>query len=208
MDQFASVYGREDHALFLDCRSLEWSAIPVAGARFVICNTKTKHDLADSEYNKRRAECEEAASFLGHSSLRDVSITEFDSRSAEMPEIPRKRARHVITENARVLGAVQALKDNDLPHFGALMNASHESLRDDYQVSSSELDIMVSLARKQEGVLGARMTGGGFGGCTINLLEQNAGDDFAEKMSEAYKRETGIVPESYMFAISAGVSEL
>ncbi len=208
MDQFVSVYGEAGHALLLDCRSLEWSPIPVSPARFIICNTKAKHDLAESEYNKRRAECEEAASFFGRRSLRDVTFDEFEARSREMPEIPRMRVRHVITENSRVQAAVTAFSSGDLPAFGKLMNESHESLRRDFEVSSGELDLMAELARQQPGVLGARMMGGGFGGCTINLMEHGDHGQFVEKMSKNYYRVTGIVPDIYECEIGWGVCEI
>ena len=208
MDQFAAVYGETDKALFLDCRSLEWSAIPVSKAQFIICNTKTKHDLAEGEYNKRRAECESAAAFFGLASLRDVTIDEFEKRSANMPETIKRRARHVITENDRVIGAAAALRDGDLEGLGKLINESHESLRDDFDVSSNELDLMVDLARQQKGVLGSRMTGGGFGGCTINLLARDPHPDFVKNVTEAYHRETGIIPEIYQCEIGRGVYEL
>ena len=208
MDQFVSVHGQPGHALLLDCRSLEWSPIPVAHARFIICNTKAKHDLAESEYNKRRAECEAAAEFFGVESLRDVSFDEFERRSGEMPEIPKKRARHVIAENARVLKAVAALGNSDLVELGQLIDESHESLRRDFEVSSNELDLMAELARQQKGVLGARMMGGGFGGCTINLMEPGDHNQFIKNMSENYHRETGIVPDIYECEIGRGVSEL
>lgn len=208
MDQFASVFGREGHALFLDCRSLEWSAVPVSSAQFVICNTKTKHDLAEGEYNKRRAECEEAARLFGQKSLRGVTADEFRTGAVGMPEVLIKRARHIISENQRVLDAVAALNRGDLPAFGSLMNGSHESLRSAYEVSSPELDLMVDLARVQPGVIGARMTGGGFGGCTINLVEIDDLAYFTKKISAAYYRQTGIVPEIYMCRTSDGVSEL
>ena len=208
MDQFASVFGREGHALLLDCRSLEWSPVPVSSGQFVICNTKVKHDLAEGEYNKRRAECEEAAAFFGKHSLRDVDIEEFRKRAEEMPEIPRKRARHILNENIRVEQAVAALKADDAKRFGELMNESHNSLRDDYEVSSPELDLMVDLARAEPGVLGARMTGGGFGGCTINLVQFDDIRAFAERIADAYKRETGIVPEIYPCRTGDGVSEI
>lgn len=208
MDQFASVFGKADHALLLDCRSLEWSWIPVSHAKFVICNTKTKHDLAESEYNKRHAECEEAASFFGWASLRDVTLEEFEAQDSDMPEVPRKRARHILTENGRVLTAIEALRADDLPKFGQLMNESHESLRRDFEVSSNELDLMAELARQQKGVLGARMMGGGFGGCTINLLESGPHTDFAKKISDSYYSVTGIVPDIYECKISEGVSEI
>ncbi len=208
MDQFASVFGLAGHALFLDCRSLEWEAIPTASAQFLICNTKTKHDLADGEYNKRRAECEAAASYLGVGSLRDVSLSEFESRYGPMPEMLGKRARHIITENARVLESVAALKNNDLATFGKLMNASHDSLRDDFEVSCGELDLMVKLARSSGKVLGSRMTGGGFGGCTINLMAQGDHQEFVEDISAKYLRETGISPDIYECEIGGGVCEV
>lgn len=207
MDQFASVFGPAGNALFLDCRSLEWSPVPVPASQFVICNTKTKHELAESEYNKRRAECEAAAAHFGKPFLRDVSLAEFERLSVDMPEVEKKRARHVITENDRVLAAVNSLRSDDLTTFGMLLNESHESLRVDFEVSSVELDEMVRLAR-QNGALGARMTGGGFGGCTINLLPSGKKTDFVEKMSVDYLRETGIVPEIYACTIAGGVGEL
>ncbi len=208
MDQFVSVHGQTGHALLLDCRSFEWSPVSVSHANFIICNTKAKHNLAESEYNKRRAECEDAADFFGRTSLRDVTFDEFEARSAEMPEIPRMRARHVITENSRVLEAVKSLRSGDLTSLGSLMNESHESLRSDFEVSCRELDLMAELARQQKGVLGARMMGGGFGGCTINLLDDGDHRQFVEKMSENYHRATGIVPDIYECEISGGVCEV
>ncbi len=208
MDQFASAFGMENHALFLDCRSLEWEPIPLSSAQFIICNTRTKHDLADGEYNKRRADCEAAAALLGHKSLRDVTVNEFNAKANILPERLLRRARHVITENIRVLGAVKYLKNGDLAQFGRLMNASHESLRTDYEVSSAELDIMVEIVRRQKGVLGARMTGGGFGGCTVNLLESGASEEFIETVSADYRKATGIAPEIYVCRASNGVSEI
>jgi galactokinase len=177
MDQFASVFGREGHALFLDCRSFEWSAVPVSSAEFVICNTKVKHDLAESEYNKRRAECLAAAEFFGKTSLRDVLREEIEERWDEMPQTLRQRARHVVSENKRVIDVVEALKRDDPVAVGRWINESHESLRDCYEVSSRELDIMVDIARMQAGVIGARMMGGGFGGCTINLVRGGLSPD-------------------------------
>jgi len=208
MDQFASVFGIKNHALFLDCRSLDWSPITLSGANFVICNTRTKHDLADGEYNKRRADCEEAAKMLGHKSLRDVSVRELFEKSKTLPDRILKRARHVITENERVLSAVKCLQHNDLALFGQLMNKSHESLRYDYEVTSRELNLMVEIVRRQEGVLGARMTGGGFGGCTVNLLEGDVSESFIEKVSTEYKKITGISPELYICNAADGVSEI
>jgi galactokinase len=208
MDQFASAFGIENHALLLDCRSLKWSPIPLSAAKFIICNTRTKHDLADGEYNKRRADCEEAARLLGHESLRDVTHAEFSEKSKDLPERLKKRARHVITENRRVLDAVGFLQNGNLAEFGRLMNESHESLRTDYEVSSPELDLMVEIVRAQKGVLGARMTGGGFGGCTVNLLETDVSAEFTETVSAEYQKAAGITPEIYVCNAADGVSEI
>lgn len=208
MDQFVSVFGKKDHALFLDCRSMEWAAIPTASAQFLICNTKTKHELADGEYNKRRAECEAAAAFFGKTSLRDVTLEDLDERSVGMPEIPKRRARHIVTENARVVSSVDALKNGDLAAFGQLMDQSHTSMRDDFEISCAELDLMVDLARASGEVLGSRMTGGGFGGCTINLMTAGDHADFIKKLTEQYENKTGIVPEIYRCQIGDGVREV
>lgn len=208
MDQFAAVFGKAGHALFLDCRSLEYETVPVGEAKFIICNTKVKHDLAESEYNKRRSQCEEAAAFFGRPSLRDVSAGDLEKRSRDLPELLLKRARHVITENERVVNAVKALRSGDLAAFGNLMNRSHNSLRDDFEVSCRELDVMVEIARRQPGVLGARMTGGGFGGCTINLVEAGYHRDLISKVSSEYLAETGIEPEIYRCEIADGAEEI
>lgn len=207
MDQFASVFGREEHALFLDCRSMEWSEVPVS-SRFLICNTKTKHELADGEYNRRRAECESAAAFFGKTSLRDVSIDDFEGKQSQMPTIERKRARHIIYENRRVLDSVEALRLGDIAAFAMQIDASHESLRDDFQISCRELDIMVEAARRQAGVLASRMTGGGFGGCAIALLDEEASTDIGDRIVAEYRDETGIEPEIYPCRIAGGVREL
>lgn len=208
MDQFVSIHGQARHALFLDCRSLKWSAIPLPDVAIVVCNTKTKHDLAEGEYNKRRIECEKAAEMLKKNSLRDVSGDELEQIGSQMPELLKKRARHVINENARVLRAVSALKTGDLRELGGLMNASHESLRDDFEVSCPELDTMVKIACRQPGVLGARMMGGGFGGCTINLMLPEARDDFISNAMREYNDETGIEPDLYDVLIGNGVEEI
>ena len=187
---------------------MEWEPVPVGRAKLIICNTKVKHDLAEGEYNKRRAQCEEAAAFFGKNSLREVSMEDFAARENEMPELLRKRARHVITENERVVAARDALRADDLAEFGRLMNASHDSLRDDYEVSSRELDIMVELARRQPGVFGARMTGGGFGGCTVNLLDAADQSEFVNGMAEGYRSATGIDPEIYICEAADGAGEI
>ncbi len=205
MDQFVSAHGQTEHALLLDCRSLEWSAVPLAGASFVLCNTNVKHDLADSEYNRRRMECDAASAILGKSSLRGATLSEVANK--DMPNVLRRRARHVVTENARVLNAVAALENNDLGRLGNLINESHNSLRDDFEVSCAELDTMVGIARRHPGVMGSRMIGGGFGGCTINLVEPTARDAFSESIAREYRDETGIEPEIYDVNIGDGVAE-
>ena len=190
MDQFISLHGEKDHALFLDCRTLEYRMVPLPSdtVRVVICNTMVKHELGSSEYNKRRAECEKGVQLMqaddsGIKALRDVSLEQFHNVESRLPQIVRKRCRHVISENDRTLQSVEALKNNQLSRFGELMNASHDSLRDDYEVSCTELDTMVQIARGLTGVLGARMTGGGFGGCTVNLVENDQVERFCREVA-------------------------
>ncbi|MCI0475956.1 MAG: galactokinase, partial [Anaerolineales bacterium] len=198
MDQFASALAQENHALLIDCRDLSYRNVPLPrGATFVVCDTRKRRGLVDSEYNTRRAECEHASRMLGVNALRDVSIEEFTRRESELSPIVAKRARHVITENARVLQAVAAATRNALTLFGALMNESHESLRDDYQVSCAELDAMVEIARAQAGCFGARLTGAGFGGCTVNLVSNESVARFVENVEREYFRRVGIVPTVY-----------
>ena len=209
MDQYAACFGQEGHALLLDCRSLESRALPVPeGVRIVVCNTMVKHSLAGGEYNLRRADCEEAARLLGVRALRDVEPGEFARRADELPERLRRRARHVITENARVAEAAAALTASDLGAFGRAMNESHFSLRDDYEVSCAELDLMAELGRGRPGVYGARMMGGGFGGCTVNLVEEGAVEGFFREVPAAYERETGLKPALYVCRASEGASEV
>ncbi len=210
MDQFVSLHGRANHALLLDCRALdfEFVAIPEC-VRLVICNTMVKHEHASSGYNQRRAECEEAVQRLakvlpGIRSLRDVTLDQLELHRETLSEVLHKRALHVITENARVLGAADALRAEDLERFGKRMAESHSSLRDLYEVSCAELDLMVDQANRQEGVCGARMTGGGFGGSTINLVKSRFADAFAENMARGYEKETGIVPQIYICAPAEG----
>jgi len=214
MDQFVSVHGFKDHALLLDCRSLEYRQLPIPDdLRLVICNTMVRHSLAGGEYNQRRKECETGAQFFagrgaGVSALRDVSLSSFRKYEEVMPENIRKRCRHVITEDARVMKAVEALEKQDIGLFGELMRESHASLRDDFQVSCQELDVMVELAGEVEGVYGARMTGGGFGGCTINLVKSEAVEDFKVKVSEGYQLATGRKPEIYVCTAADGVKRV
>ncbi len=215
MDQFVSANAQKGFALLLDCRSLEFENVPLdtKDIAVVICDTRVKHDLATSEYNTRRAECEEAVEILKRFlpeilQLRDVSVAEFEDYQSKLPEVIRRRARHVVTENARVLQAAKALRENDLKEFGSLMRLSHASLRDDYEVSCRELDLMVEIAETCPGVLGARMTGGGFGGSTVNLVLKENIDEFTRKIAARYERETKIEPAILISDASAGASEI
>ncbi|MEQ1761528.1 MAG: hypothetical protein ABL984_00145 [Pyrinomonadaceae bacterium] len=205
MDQMASVLGKAGHTLFLDCRSLEWQHIPLGDASFLICDTRTKHSLAESEYNTRRAECESAAASLGKRSLRDADIDEVGT----LPTALAKRARHVVTENLRVLSAVEALRSGDLSTVGKLMNESHASLRDEFEVSCRELDIMAEICRSQPEILGSRMMGGGFGGCTISICDGNADlHQISARIEAEYARSTTIVPAIYQCTATQGALEV
>jgi galactokinase len=206
MDQFVSIHAAKEHALLLDCRSLEHELVPLdtAAVRVVVCNTMVHHELGSSAYNERRASCESAARLLGVEFLRDVTPQMLVDRAGALDPVMLKRARHVVSENERTLRAAQALKDGDYGEFGRLMYASHESLRDDYEVSCEELDIMVEAARAQRGVIGARMVGGGFGGCTVNLVERGHAAAFAQGVARAYEKATGIEPETYQFVAVDG----
>jgi galactokinase len=214
MDQFISLHGRKNHALLLDCRALDFELVPIPECvRLVICNTMVKHEHASSGYNQRRAECEEAVQRLakvlpGIRSLRDVTLDQLELHRKTFSNILYKRALHVITENARVRDATEALRAEDLERFGKRMAESHASLRDLYEVSCAELDLMVEQAHGQEGVYGARMTGGGFGGSTINLVESRFADAFRENMARGYEKETGIVPQIYICAAAEGAGAL
>ena len=214
MDQFVALFGKAQRALLLDCRSLEFRLLPLPDTvNLVICNTMVKHALASSAYNERRAQCEEGVKHLARSlphiqALRDVTLEELEQFGGDLSEVVYRRCRHVITENERVLSAADALKDHHLRLFGELMAESHNSLRDDYQVSCKELDVMVDLARRAEGVYGARMTGGGFGGCTINIVEVEHVERFRYVMARDYERFTGITPEIYVCEPSNGAEEI
>lgn len=203
MDQFISLHGQPDAAVLLDCRSLDHRAVPIPPhVAIVIANTMVKHELASSEYNLRRADCEEAARRLGLSSLRDTDTP------PPRTDVVSRRAHHVITENARVLAFVAALEQGDLTAAGQLMEASHASLRDDYEVSCHGLDLMVEAARHLEGYIGARMTGGGFGGCTVNLVHAAHAPAFASSLQAAYRQATGIEADIYITRASAGAHEV
>ena len=214
MDQFISVHGKKNHALRLDCRTLEYRLLPIpADTRLVICNTMVRHSHAGGEYNDRRSECETAAHFFaervpGVRALRDVTLVDFEKLGGQLPEIIRKRCRHILTENLRVLQAAEALQAKDLNLFGRLMINSHASLRDDFEVSCEELDLMVQLAEKKPGVFGSRMTGGGFGGCTINLVQEEHVTQFRAEIAREYERATGRAPEIYVSLAAEGAGNL
>ncbi|HEX5484137.1 MAG TPA: galactokinase [Terriglobia bacterium] len=210
MDQFASALGKADHALFLDCRDLTCQYVPLdPKAKIVVCNSGVKRALAQSEYEVRVRQCQEAVAGLRSaglkaSSLRDVEPAQLEAARGGLTEIQFRRARHVVTENQRVLKAIEALEAGNLDEFGKLMNQSHESLRDDYEVSSRELDALAELAWKQPGVYGARMTGAGFGGCTVNLVRQESAAAFVEAVCKGYEKVMGAKPEIYVFRASDG----
>ena len=214
MDQFVACYGRAGHLLMLDCRTLDYRFLRLPeNVRMVICNTMVKHLNAAGEYNTRRAECEEGVRLLskkfpGLSSLRDLTPAKVESSKEMLPPVIQKRCRHVVTENQRVLAAAAALEKDNLKKLGALVAESHRSLRDDYEVSSPELDLMVELANQIQGIYGSRMTGGGFGGCTVNVVATEAVSEFENKIAAAYKARTGIVPEIYVSAPCDGAGQL
>jgi len=214
MDQFASCFGSAHHAILLDCRSLEYKLLPLpAGITMVICNTMVKHGHSGGEYNDRRAQCEEGVRLLAKyfpsiKALRDVSAAQLESHRGHLPDLIYRRCHHVVSENERVLSAVAALESGDLKEAGRCMAESHVSMRDDYEISCRELDLMVDLARGREGLVGSRMTGGGFGGCTVNLVRTASVDRFTAEMRSAYHQATGISPEIYVSTAGTGVTEL
>lgn len=211
MDQLASACCKKDHALLLDCRSLEFRNIPLpSDIQLIICNTMVKRELASSAYNTRRAECDEgvrilAQRFPGIRALRDVTMAQLESCSSALPSIVYKRCCHVVSEDERVMEAAKALEGNRIDDLGKLMAESHRSLRDDYEVSCKELDTMVDLANEVDGVRGARMTGAGFGGCTINLVDSGAVAEFQRHISREYERRIGIKPDIYVCRAADGV---
>ncbi len=221
MDQTISLLGRADHGLFLDCRSLAYEHVPLnLGAHCIaICNTKVKRELAASEYNKRRTECERGVDLLsrwlpGISSLRDITLSDFKKHEGKLPALTQKRCGYVVAENTRVLDAVSTLKarnqqtsekvDDPLIAFGRLMNASHKGLRDDYEVSCRELDLLTDIAHSVDGVIGTRMTGAGFGGCTVSIVHRDALETFRTRVTSEYHKQTGIEPEIYLCNVSNG----
>ena len=215
MDQFASAMGKKDHAIFLDTADLSYQYAPLVldGAKIVVTNSNVKHSLVNSEYNVRRSECEKALEELQTvvkiNGLGDLTEEEFEAhKSAIKDEVRVKRAKHAVYENQRTIRAVEALKKNDLKLFGELMNASHVSLRDDYQVSCEEIDVLVEEAWKVDGVIGSRITGGGFGGCTVSIVKDEAVEAFKEKVGAAYMERVGKKADFYVVEIGDGPSKL
>ncbi len=217
MDQYVSIFAREDCALLIDCMTLDHKtvALPHEKASILVCDTGVKHELVATEYNTRRAECEKVVELIaskekGVQTFRDITLKLLEKHAALLGDTLLRRARHVVTENQRVMDSVVALGrvatglQGDLAEFGRLINASHDSLRDDFEVSCAELNTMVELARRQKGMLGARMVGGGFGGCTVNLVEPDAVERVRNAVAAGYKRATGKEPATYVFRAAQG----
>ncbi|SFG51113.1 galactokinase [Lachnospiraceae bacterium C7] len=215
MDQFAIAMGKKDNAIFLDTATLkfEYAPIKLQNAKIVISCSNKKRGLGDSKYNERRSECEDALAkiqqYVGINSLGDLTEEQFEQcKDAIKDETKEKRARHAVYENQRTIKAVEALKNNDIEKFGKLMIASHESLRDDYEVTGIELDTLVEEALKINGVIGSRMTGAGFGGCTVSIVKDEAVDEFIEKVGKAYKEKIGYAADFYVVEVGDGPSRL
>jgi len=211
MDQFAAGMGKKDHAIFINCDTLDYQTIPLnpGDYKIVISNTNKRRGLSTSKYNERRAQCESAVEMLSKarkiSFLGELNLEEFNKiKQLITDEIILKRARHVVSENQRVLDAIDALQSEDLNKFGQLMNESHDSLRNDYEVTGIELDTLVEEARKIGGVLGSRMTGAGFGGCTVSLVHNDSLTDFKNSVGLAYKAKIGLKPDFYIAEIGDG----
>jgi galactokinase len=214
MDQFISALGQRGHAVLIDCRSLEYQLAPLpAGVAIVVCDTMKRRGLVDSEYNARRRECEHGVELLraflpGIRLLRDVTSADLQRYGQTLPPVTLQRCRHVVSEDERTLQAVVAMRTGRVEEFGRLMCQSHVSLRDDYEVSCRELDVMVEIARQQPNCLGARMTGAGFGGCTVSLVRADAAAQFARQVAAAYASQTGVVPDVYVCEASPGAGEM
>jgi galactokinase len=215
MDQLVAAMGEAGHALLIDCRSLSAEAVPLetTSTCVVICDSGVKHELSSSEYNTRREECERGVEILksflpGILALRDVSVADFEHYEEKLPEPVRRRCRHVVTENERTLRAAEALRQGRLEEMGRLMERSHVSLRDDYEVSCAELNLLVEIAGNFQGCLGARMTGGGFGGSTVNLVRRDALSEFQDIISREYLRVTNISPKIYVSDAGEGAKEV
>ena len=209
MDQLISALGQQDHLLMIDCRSLETQPTPVPqDVAVIIVNSNVPHDLVTGEYNTRRQQCERAAAFFGVKALRDVSVAQFKEKEAELTALDplvAKRARHVVTENQRVLDAVEALKHNDLTRLGELMGQSHDSMRDDFEITVPQIDYLVELAQLVIGKQGgARMTGGGFGGCIVALAPHDKVDAVRKIVADNYEKQTGLKEDFYVCTASQG----
>jgi galactokinase len=214
MDQLAACFGRAGHALAIDCRSLEYRAVPLqlGDATLLIANTLVKHDHATGEYNKRRAECEESVRLFQSMrpdvrALRDVTPDDLNAAADRLPPLVLRRCRHVVTENVRTRKAITALERGELHDVGRLMRASHASLRDDFEVSCPELDLLADVANACDGVYGSRMTGGGFGGCTVTLLRRDSAEQVVATLTREYERATGLTLEVYACQAGSGVRE-
>ena len=215
MDQFASAMGKKDNAIFLNTADLSYEYAPIVleGAKLLVTNSNVKHKLVDSKYNERRSECEtalkELQEVIGINGLGDLTGEQFETyQSAIKDEVRRKRAKHAVYENQRTVQAVAALKNRDIEQFGKLMNASHVSLRDDYEVSCEEIDVLVEEAWKIDGVIGSRITGGGFGGCTVSIVKDEAVDTFRNQVGAAYEARTGKKADFYIMDIGDGPCKL
>ena len=215
MDQFAVAMGKKDHAIFLDCNTLKYDYVPVVlkDEVIVIANTNNHRGLADSKYNERRAECDEALAELQTKlpikALGELSIEQFEANKDLIKSpIRQKRAKHAVYENQRTLKAQKELSAGNLAEFGKLMNQSHISLRDDYEVTGVELDTLAALAWEQPGVVGSRMTGAGFGGCTVSIVKKDKVDDFIKNVGEAYKNKIGYAADFYIASVSDGAKKL
>jgi len=215
MDQFASGMGAADHALFLNCDTLDYERVPLKleGMKIIIANTNKRRGLADSKYNERRSQCESAVEALRSEKkikhLSDLNLDEFNALSHLISdETEKRRARHVITENNRTLTAIEALNQGDVESFGRLMNQSHDSLRDDYEVTGKELDTLVEEAQKIEGTIGSRMTGAGFGGCTVSIVKEEQVETFIREVGKGYNERTGLKADFYVAEIGDGSKQI
>lgn len=209
MDQMIAAVGQKGQAVLIDCRTLDTQAVPLPqGTAVVVLDTGTRRGLVDSAYNERRQQCEAAAQYFGVPALRDVTVAEFLEMESQLEALIRKRARHVVTENQRTVNAAHAMKIDDAPMLGQLMNDSHTSLRDDFEVSCQELDVMVEIAQAQPSCYGARMTGAGFGGCAVALINQFEADEFVQIVAAAYEAQSAHKPNVYVCAASQGATIL
>jgi galactokinase len=207
MDQMISASGQADHALLIDCRSLETQLVPLPlGTVIVVLDTATRHQHTGSGYNERRAQCEAAARYFNVPALRDVTIEQFEARADGLDDVTMRRARHVITENARTLEAAEVMREGDAARMGKLMDASHVSMRDDFEISREEMNTMVEIAQRHPACYGARMTGGGFGGCAVALVRVEQAQSFADAVGAAYTKATSLTPSIYVCKATDGAN--